>query len=90
MDSLEFVKALQVSYLASSSSALIRTILLFLQTIVQWQIKCISRKRNKVAVKLAKVDSYRNTEVQVLVNFPEEMLDEFGIDEVVEFPFVII
>ena len=90
MDSLEFIKALQVRCLASSSSNLIRRIHLFLQTIVQWKIKCIPRERNKVAERLAMVASNRNTEVQVFVNFPEEMLDEFGFDKVVEFPFVII
>ncbi|MBA0753117.1 hypothetical protein Gogos_022164, partial [Gossypium gossypioides] len=46
-------------------------------------------QRNKVADKLAKVDLDRNIEVQVFVNFSEEMLDEFGIDKVVKFPFCL-
>ncbi|MFQ6659234.1 hypothetical protein Gotur_028210 [Gossypium turneri] len=78
MDSLEFIKVLQISCLASLSSALIRRIHFFLQTIFQWKIKCIPRERNKVDDRLAKVASDRNTEVQVFVNFPEETLDEFG------------
>ncbi|MFQ6658779.1 hypothetical protein Gotur_027898 [Gossypium turneri] len=77
MDSMEFVKALQVSCLVDSSSTLIRRIHLFLQTTVQWQIKCIPRERNKVVDRFAKVALDRNTEVKVFVNFPEEMLDEF-------------
>ncbi|MFQ6663219.1 hypothetical protein Gotur_030825 [Gossypium turneri] len=47
MDSLGFVKALQVSYLASLSLTFIRRIHLFLQTIVQWQIKCILKEREE-------------------------------------------
>ncbi|MFQ6659236.1 hypothetical protein Gotur_028210 [Gossypium turneri] len=90
MDSLEFIKVLQISCLASLSSALIRRIHFFLQTIFQWKIKCIPRERNKVDDRLAKVASDRNTEVQVFVNFPEETLDEFGFHKVVEFPFVLI
>ncbi|MBA0754573.1 hypothetical protein Gogos_020032, partial [Gossypium gossypioides] len=56
---------------------------------LQWQIKCILRKRNKVADRLAKVASDRNTDVQLFVNFLEEMLDEFGFDKVVEYPFCL-
>ncbi|MBA0754574.1 hypothetical protein Gogos_020032, partial [Gossypium gossypioides] len=50
---------------------------------------CILRKRNKVADRLAKVASDRNTDVQLFVNFLEEMLDEFGFDKVVEYPAII-
>ncbi|MBA0866029.1 hypothetical protein Goshw_017349, partial [Gossypium schwendimanii] len=89
MDSLEFIKALQISYLASLSSALIRRTHFILQTIFQWKTKCIQRERNKVADRLANVASDRNIEVQVFVNFPEEMLDEFGFHKVVEFPAII-
>ncbi|MBA0566237.1 hypothetical protein Golob_011072 [Gossypium lobatum] len=42
----------------------------------------VPRERNKVVDKLAKMASDRNTEVEVFVNFPKEMLDEFGFDEV--------
>ncbi|MBA0756202.1 hypothetical protein Gogos_020486, partial [Gossypium gossypioides] len=47
------------------------------------------RERNKVIERLAMVASDRNIKVQVFVNFPEEMLDEFGFDKVVEFPFCL-
>ncbi|MFQ6665657.1 hypothetical protein Gotur_032317 [Gossypium turneri] len=46
-------------------------------------------QRNKVVERLAKVVSDRNIEVHVFVNFLEEMLDEFGFDKVVEFPFTM-
>ncbi|MBA0820620.1 hypothetical protein Gohar_028258 [Gossypium harknessii] len=42
----------------------------------------VPRERNKVVDRLAKMASDRNTEVEVFVNFPKEMLDEFGFDEV--------
>ncbi|MBA0764658.1 hypothetical protein Gotri_013983, partial [Gossypium trilobum] len=73
-DNLEIVKALQDIHLTELTSALARRIHMILQTMEQWEFKYISRERNQVQDRLAKLVSESNATMQVFEKVLEELV----------------